>query len=61
MQATSQQGCRNTDRGHMWMALLALPEDRRANRLLAVYEEGTEGNSQDQGMSTITMPVSATV
>src|SRR5882724_4381798 len=60
MQATSQQGCRNTDRVHMWMVLLALPEEKRANGLLAVYEEWTEGNSQDQGMSTITMPVSAT-
>src|SRR5882724_10892372 len=61
MQATSQQGCRNTDRGHIWMALLALPEGKRADRPLTVYEEGTEGNSQGQGMSTITMPVSATV
>jgi hypothetical protein len=47
--------CRNTDRVHRWMGLLALPEGGRANGSLSVYAEGTEGNSQDQGVSMITI------
>jgi hypothetical protein len=55
MQATSQQGCGNTDRVPMWMGLLVRPEGGGANGPLSVYAEGTEGNSQDQGVSMITI------